>query len=45
MDNQKLNLAKEVVLDLTKKSGIEGQVARVMLCIDRSGSVNYPQLK
>lgn len=40
MNNQKLNLAKEVVLDLTKKSGIEGQVARVMLCIDRSGSMS-----
>lgn len=37
--NNKLNLAKQVVLDLTKKAGIDGQVARVMLCIDRSGSM------
>lgn len=37
---EKLNLSKQVVLDLTKKTGIEGQKSRVVLCIDYSGSMS-----
>lgn len=39
IDLTKLNLRKQIVLDLTKSKGIESQKAQVMLCMDISGSM------
>lgn len=38
--NLKINLSKQVVIDLVKKKGIEGQKANVILCLDFSGSMS-----
>lgn len=35
----RLNLSKQVVLDLTKRKGLEGQLAQVKFCCDISGSM------
>lgn len=40
MEQQTLNLRKQIVLDLAKRNGLpDGQKAQVVLCIDRSGSM------
>jgi hypothetical protein len=38
--NEKLNLSKQVVLNLAKSKGIEAQKANVVLCLDFSGSMS-----
>ncbi len=40
MDLTKLNLQKEIILDLSKKKGIENQKAQVVVCMDISGSMS-----
>lgn len=37
---EKINLAKDVVINLKKNKGIENQVAQVVLCLDISGSMS-----
>jgi len=39
MSQELLNLRKQIVLNLAKSNGIENQKAQVVLCIDRSGSM------
>jgi hypothetical protein len=41
MDNQLLDLRKDIVLDLKKNSGIQGLVAQVALVLDCSGSMGH----
>lgn len=36
-----LDLRKQIVLDLKKQKGLEGQIARVVLCLDKSGSMDW----
>ena len=40
MSNQ-LDLRKQIVLDLKKQKGLEGQLAQVVACYDRSGSLDW----
>ncbi len=41
LDTQKLDLRKQIVLDISKKKGIENQKAQVMVCMDISGSMEH----
>lgn len=40
MDKQILDLRKQIVLNLSKSLGLENQKAQVILCMDRSGSMD-----
>ncbi len=40
IDLNKINLRKEIVLNLSKQKGIENQKAQVVLCMDISGSMS-----
>lgn len=42
---EKLDLSKKAVLDLVKTKGMDGQIAKVILCIDKSGSMQNLYLR